>query len=100
MESQYTVKHVIPKRIDPFLVQEDASLFQRFETRRSLNCEVIYPSTQCDHCKDTEQYALNIMKRKSLKADSPASIFAPVSKTAQERLKLTLQEHRLKCRQN
>ena len=99
LESQYTVNHVIPKRIDPFLVQEDASLFQRFEICPSLDCEVIYPSTQCDHCKDTEQYALKIMKRKSRKANSPASIFAPVSKTTPERLKLALQEHRLECRQ-
>ena len=101
LESQHTVNHVIPMTFDPLAHDDDenTSPYLRIEYCRSLNCSVISSSNQCEHCKKAQAYVLKVSRRKIQKLNTPAKPNAPVSKTMPDRLKLTLREQRLKCKQ-
>ena len=98
IDSQHTINHVIPKVFDP-LFEDETTPYHRHEYCRSLNCQVLYYSNQCDHCGEAENYATKVTKRNSRKFNTPAKLNAPISKTSPGRIKLTLQEQRLKCQQ-
>ena len=83
---------------DP-LFEDGTTPYHRHEYCRSLNCQVLYYSNQCDHCGEAENYAIKVTKRNSRKFNTPAKFNAPISKTSPGRIKLTLQEQRLKCQQ-
>lgn len=93
--------HVIPKSHDP-LVEDDegesSEAYHHDEYYRSTNCELLMPdAVSCQPCS-----TISVIQEKQKKAiqkrlATPSKPKAPVSKTSPERIKLALQEQRLKC---
>ena len=96
------VSHVIPKIVDPLYCSEDLNVPERFPNKQFWQhrdctplCEPsleLCTACTCYSCADDLK-----TKAKQRKLSEPAHIKAPVSCTAPERLKLTLQMQRLKC---
>ena len=97
-DSQHTINHVIPKAFN-WSFDEFETPFHRYEYCRALNCQVLYTSSQCEHCLAIEKESLKFIKKLSNKMKTPAKLNAPISKTSPGRLKLALQQQRLKCQQ-
>lgn len=95
--SSIPVHHVIPMQVDP-LTMENHQMFPHRDYWRSNECLLMCKDTErCDQC---ESYLSSHKKQKQIKTrrlSVPANLNAPVTKTAPERLKLSLQQHRLKC---
>jgi len=93
--------HVIPKCVDPlFNDNEDTKSFPHKEYWRTCGCAVLFEhGDQCTSCYKYSHKCELTNKAKEKKLAEPAHIFSPVSQTAPERIKLTLQMHRLKCAQ-
>lgn len=95
--SSNIVHHVIPKSCD-CLFSDDDNSFPHQEYWRTRNCEVLFEhSEQCCTCYKYSHKSELVHKAKQKKLTEPAHLFSPVSKTAPERIKLTLQKQRLKC---
>ena len=91
------VNHVIPTYQDPLSMDESSKQYPRKEYWRSIWCSIISPGEQCLPCAQQAAKANKSHELKSKNLAKPAHPNAPVSKTAPERIKLTLQEQRLRC---
>ena len=93
--------HVIPKPVDPLLEDDDesgTSFSLSKEFWRTHSCLVLCGrDEQCPSCYSYQHKQTLSDNTKSKKLAEPAHLFAPISKTAPERIKATLQAQRLKC---
>lgn len=92
--------HVIPKPIDPLLDDEEStsSSFPNKDSWRTCECLVFCKcNQQCPSCSKYEHKQKLADNSKARKLAEPAHLFAPVSKTAPERIKATLKAQRLRC---
>ena len=83
MSSEKLINHLVPWKTDTSPVS-----FKRY--RRSSLCEVLMLD-MTEKCANCDKFG------KKPKSYIPAKLKAPVSKTHLSRLKLTLQNERLKC---
>ena len=94
--------HVIPINHDS-MQDNDEQQFPHKAYWRSRNCSLLFErdgtSNVCHFCSEYEIAANISRKGKENRLLKPAHIKAPISKTDPERVKLTLQEQRLKCAQ-
>ena len=94
-----TKLHVIPFHSD-HLKEPSVFPFHSESTVRALDCRVLCSEDEmCPCCKEVsrqQQYSTN---RKRKHEATPAKLKAPVSATSSQRIKVTLQQHRLKCAQ-
>ena len=95
--SSQLVNHVIPLRTDPVSLAETSSPYPRKEYWRDMKCLVLSPSARCVSCTQHLKVSLKMMGVKKKNLEKPAHLNAPISKTAPERIKLTLQQQRLHC---
>ena len=98
--SSNIVHHLIPKSVDPLFHENmtDANSFPHQEYWRTCGCMVLCVNEkQCDSCYQYSHKCELSQKAKQRKLAEPAHLFSPVSQTAPERIKLTLQMQRLKC---
>ena len=87
--------HVIPKSCD-----SDDSETEQFPHEgywRAKGCMLYCQESVCDRCNDYAVHNGAAQKAKQRRLSTPAHVKAPVSKTNPVRLKLTLQEQRLRC---
>lgn len=95
--------HVVPKAVDPLSNDRDEDnnldMFPNKQYWRPHSCLVLCDSEeqQCTSCSQYSHACDLTKKAKQRKLAEPAHLKAPVSKTAPERIKLTLQMQRLKC---
>ena len=88
--------HVIPRPVDP--LYDDEECFPSKEFWRTQKCSLLCDSVElCPSCSKYEHKQKLADNTKSKKLSEPAHLFAPVSKTAPERIKATLQAQRLRC---
>ena len=95
-------RHVIPKKFSFAKFQQSSSQTRFFQDEflRSGNCPLLLSGkNQCSSCLAHGANFIYESKRKEVRLKEPAKLTAPVSFTSPERLKLTLQQHRLKCKQ-
>ena len=99
-------KHVIPKRFNFSHYQQ--LLFKprshQDEYYRSDKCKLLLSNhstsnISCSLCYSSHQKSNFQKNRKVAILNQPAKLNAPIKFTSPERLKLTLQDHRLKCKQ-
>ena len=93
------VHHVIPMSVDPFDCSDnELENFSFKEYWRSRKCQLLVESDEnCQCCKEQSYSMQRSSQAKQSRMSEPAHLYAPVSKTAPDRLKLTLREQRLKC---
>ena len=91
------VNHVIQTYQDPLSMDESSKQYPRKDYWRSIWWSIISPREQCLPCTQQAAKANKSHEIKSKNLAKPAHPNAPVSKTAPERIKLTLQEQRLRC---
>eukprot|EP00795_Rhopilema_esculentum_P002186 gene2187-17777_t len=91
------VNHVIPTYLVPLSMDESSKQYARKEYWRSILCSIISPGEQCLPCAQQAAKANKPHEIRAKNLAKPAHPNAPVSKTAPERIKLTLQEQRLRC---
>ena len=95
-------KHVIPKKFNFVIFQQSQYklCLHQDEFYRSNTCDILVPeNSSCKDCKLCLQKFKNEINRKNVKLNQPAKLNAPIKFTSPERVKLTLQDHRLKCKQ-
>ena len=95
-------RHVIPKKFSFAKFQQSSSQtrFCQDEFLRSGNCPLLLSGkNQCSSCLAHGANFIHESKRKEVRLKEPAKLTAPVSFTSPDRLKLTLQQHCLKCKQ-
>ena len=91
-----TIKHSVPRVCDP-LFNEDIS-FKSYEVHRHKDCYILVESsTICSSCESIQKSNFKVLAAKEKRLRTPAKRKAPVSSTAPERIKLTLQSQRLQC---
>ena len=97
--SSSIVHHVIPKSLDPFFDDDDGGTsFPHQEYWRTRGCVVLFGhGEQCCSCHQYSHKSELSHKAKEKKIAKPAHLFSPISQTAPQRIKLTLQMQRLKC---
>ena len=96
--SRNIVHHLIPKSIDPLFIDNDGDFnsFPHKEYWRTHSCTVLFEhGEKCSSCYQYSHRSELIHKAKQ-KLNEPAYLFSPVSQTAPQRIKLTLQMQRLK----
>ena len=95
-------RHVIPRKFS-FLEYQQSSSQKRWlqdEFLRSANCSLLLlGKNQCSSCLAQGANFIYESRRKESRLNEPAKLFAPIKFTAPERIKLTLQQNRLKCKQ-
>ena len=98
------INHIIPCKIDP--LSDDLFPYSRQEYQRVIECEILLKKEQCDSCaafeKKLQWQRKSKGRRKGRKGRNlaiPTKLNAPISTTAPEKIKLTLQQQRLKCAQ-
>ena len=93
--------HVIPINVDSLQACEQGEQFPNKGFWRSkdcrLMCEKEVGEDACLQCLEYLVSSRKTIKAKERRLSKPANVKAPVSKTDPERIKLTLQEQRLKC---
>ena len=89
--------HSIPKVHDPCM--DDHISFSCKQSKRYVECEILVENEYCKSCTDFDKVLRRISGAKSRKQNLPAKLKAPVKLTSSNRIKLTLQQHRLKCSQ-
>ena len=98
-------KHVIPRKFDFSTFRHNntnqCSRLNQDEFNRSQNCDVlvINKDTPCESCCKFNQKCIYDNNRKQNKLNEPAKLNAPIKNTRPERLKLTIQNHRLQNKQ-
>ena len=95
-------RHVIPRKFSYHEFQQSSSpkRFLQDEFLRSGNCPLlIFGKNQCSSCHGCGANLIYESRRKESRLKEPAKLFAPVKFTAPERIKLALQQNRLKCKQ-
>ena len=93
--------HVIPINVDSLQACEQGEQFPSNGFWRSkdcrLMCEKEVGEDACLQCLEYLVSSRKTINAKEWRLSKPANVKAPVSKTDPERIKLTLQEQRLKC---
>ena len=88
---------------DSFLQYQNSSPQSRYnqeEYLRSGNCSLLINGNKpCSSCQNHGAQYIYESKRKEIRLNQPAKLKTPVKFTSPERIKLTLQQHRLKCKQ-
>ena len=97
-------KHCLPKKFNFVEFQENSVKSRTCEDifYRSSNCPLLLPSLSrscCSSCHSSVLKFQNESKQNIATQNKPAHLNAPVKFTSPERIKLTLQGHRLKCKQ-
>lgn len=98
-------KHIVPKVFDYFQYKNN-----KFKSRtcqdeyfRTADCKLLLSSgdevDSCSFCHLGHQYMKYQKNRKSVVLNQPAKLHAPIKFTSPQRVKLTLQDHRLECKQ-
>ena len=87
--------HVIPKSCDSH--DSDTEQFPHQGYWRAKGCMLYGQESVCDRCNDYTVHHGAAQKAKQRRLSQPAHLKARVSKTDPMRLKLTLQEQRLRC---
>lgn len=92
------IHHVIPKSVDPLTCDHhEAQNFAYKEYWRSRKCQLLVQSVEhCPSCREQSYTGERARQAKQRRISQPAHLYAPVSKTTPERLKLTLREQRLR----
>ena len=90
--------HVVPMSVDP-LIDETSQVFPDKGFWRGKNCSILCNEDQstCSACQEFDSKEGRATKAKERKLAKPAHIKAPISKTHPDRVKLTLQNQRLRC---
>ena len=93
------IHHVIPKSVDPLTCDDHESQnFAYKEYWRSCKCQLLVQNVEhCPSCHEQSYTWERARQAKQRRISQPAHLYAPVSKTTPERLKLTLREQRLRC---
>ena len=99
-----TLHHVIPCSITSYQEIQDSALpMQTVVYQRPRECLVLdvngNNTTKCASCSDFEKKQAKMKAIKTRKLNIPAKPNAPISATHPHRLKLALQQQRLKCAQ-
>ncbi|XP_065068321.1 uncharacterized protein LOC135693707 [Rhopilema esculentum] len=86
---------------DPSAQKEDSSPFPSKEYTRAVKCEILIPEGDkvCGACLERARCEEHATKRKQRRLAVPPKLKAPVSLNSAQRIKLTLQAQRLRCRQ-
>ena len=91
--------HVIPFHSD-HLKEPSMSPFHSESTVRARDCRVLCSEDEmCPCCKEVSKQQQYVTNKKRKHEVTPAKLKAPVSATSPQRIKVTLQQHRLKCAQ-
>ena len=91
------IKHCVPKLFHSFPQFSTATPLWQSECYRSKGCQMLIElSGQCLDCQKEEKKHTKELKRKHDFMHLPAKLNAPITKTAPERVKLTLQQARNK----
>lgn len=96
--SSSCIIHSVPVKIDP-LIEDASNPFPQKTWHRYINCKILCKADICELCLEFLGSMEKSNEKHDKKLQSPASVKAPVSLTSPIRIKLTLQEHRLKCKQ-
>ena len=91
-------KHCVPKSFDYFTYQTSAKAkLHQVEFNRSQSCSLLVPDvTQpCRNCKCLNVRVMSEINRKKVNLEAPVKLKAPIKFTSSEKVKLTLQQHRL-----
>ena len=102
MKSENICKHVIPKKfsIISSVSTQPQQRFHQTEIVRSMHCSLLASSqTSCSSCASYCKKISYEHNRKDYRLNQPAKLNAPIKFTLPERLKLTIQQHRLECKQ-
>ncbi len=91
------INHVVPQKIDP--LRDESFPYARQEYSRVLDCEILIEGTQCSDCACLEKKLQWQRQNKERSLSVPAKPNAPISITAPVKIKLALQQQRLKCAQ-
>jgi len=98
--SSQLVHHVIPVSADPLAEDDQGLMFPHKQYWRSKECYLLcIDDDRCEQCESYMSMCSKVKITKEKRLSVPAKLNAPVSKTALERIKLTLQGQRLKCAQ-
>ena len=93
--------HVIPINEEPLQACEQGEQFPNKGFWRSKDCHLMCEKEvgegACPQCLEYLVSSRKTIKAKERRLSKPANVKAPVSETDPERIKLTLQEQRLKC---
>lgn len=97
--------HVVPKAVDPMFScdsdndDESLDLYPKKQFWRTTGCSLLcsHMESCCPTCKEYSHQEHLTVKARQRRLSEPAHVKAPVSGTSSERLKLTLQNQRLKC---
>ena len=96
-------KHVLSKKFDfnAYQLMDFKPRLCQDEYYRSNSCNVLVKPgiNSCSHCHLSTQKFITEKHRKITVVNQPAKLNAPIKFTSPERIKLTLQDHRLKCKQ-
>ena len=88
---------MIPKTVDPLLTDSNSS-FPHQEYWRTNNCFALCVNDlQCPICHQYSHKSELNKRAKEKKLNETAHLFSPISQTAPQRIKLTLQKQRLRC---
>ena len=98
------IQHTIPKHTSSFKIASELSPITPFESTvisRTVDCVMLINSqvSQCVQCNSHDHKLNKIRTIQQNKVIKPAHINAPISFTSPDRVKLTLQQSRLKCSQ-
>ena len=95
-------KHIVPRKFD-FTVFNKNQVFTKSnqdEYNRAPDCYILVDDPNpCPSCSKFNQKCVYESNRKQVKLTEPAKLNAPIKHTRPERLKLTIQHHRLQCKQ-
>ena len=92
------IRHSVPKLHDPLF--NEALLFSSYEVYRNADCTLLVNKTKiCEICNTVEKLASKVSIAKIKHLRIPAKPKAPASLTSPDRIKVTLQDQRLKCAQ-
>ena len=93
-------KHVIPRKFDysTFNNKQVCTRLNQDEFNRAQSCNILVDDpldNPCSSCCKFDQKCTYESNRKQRKLNEPAKLNAPIKNTRPERLKLTIQNHRL-----
>ena len=95
-------KHIVPRKFDFSAFSNDQvyTKLSQDEYNRAPDCHILVsdpnPCSSCSKCNKKCIYDTN---RNQTKLTEPAKLNAPIKNTRPERLKLTIQNHGLQCKQ-
>ncbi|XP_065061651.1 uncharacterized protein LOC135688649 [Rhopilema esculentum] len=99
-QNKSMIHHVVPMVVSCMSSSMVETPLKQQEYLRATSCEVLLQDEgQCLPCKSKEQYEAKQKKRKDDTKCSAAKLKAPLSATHPVRIKLALQENRIKCKQ-